>query len=208
MSFYLKLINNVSNPKGFLGKLTLNMMNAGHSSISKWGLNLIPKEKQFNNIADIGCGGGKNIERLLNMYPEAMVTGVDYSKESVEKSIRLNKQACIDHRVEVTRSDVSSLPIKDSSFDLICAFETIYFWPGPTKSYKEIYRTLKDNGMFLIVLEVTGDTKSAEKWESCIVGMKAYTEEEIITDLRTVGFRDFKTYYKEGRDWFALLASK
>lgn len=208
MSFYLKLINNVSNPKGFLGKFTLNMMNAGHTSVSKWGLSLLPKDKQFNNIADIGCGGGKNIERLLHMYPNAKVTGIDYSIESVAKSIRLNKQACLVNKAKVIQSDVSSLPIKDNSFDLICAFETIYFWPGPIKSYKEVYRTLKDNGTFLIVLEVTGDTEDAKKWESCIVGMKAYTEEELITDLSAIGFTDFKTYHKEGKDWFALLATK
>ena len=208
MSLYLKFINNVSKPKGFLGKLMLSMMNSGHTKVSLWGLGHLDPHGDYKNIADIGCGGGKNVQRLLAMYPKAHVVGIDYSEESVSKTRQLNKNACAAHRAYVTQQDVSNLDLKDESFDLVCAFETIYFWPGPSESYKEVYRVLDDNGTFLIVLEITGESPDVSKWEKQIDGMKAYTQEQIIHDLLAVGFKDIQTFKKEGTDWFSLIAKK
>ena len=55
MSFF----QNTCKPKGIGGKIMVNMMNSGHSSMAEWGFTHI--EIAENNIClDIGCGGGAN----------------------------------------------------------------------------------------------------------------------------------------------------
>lgn len=55
MSFF----QNTCKPKGIGGKIMVNMMNIGHSSMVKWGFTNI--EIKNNSIClDIGCGGRAN----------------------------------------------------------------------------------------------------------------------------------------------------
>ncbi len=80
--------------------------------------------------ADLGCGAGRNAGELLKKYPAAKVTAMDYSALSVQKAKEYN-QAMIDAgRCRVIQGDVSKLPLEKNSFELVTAFETIYFWPG------------------------------------------------------------------------------
>lgn len=86
MSFF----QNTCKPEGFGGKIMVNMMNTGHSSMAEWGFEHI--KIQDNDISlDIGCGGGANIKRLLEKSPHGKVTGIDYSDISVKKSEKKNK---------------------------------------------------------------------------------------------------------------------
>ena len=64
-------------------------MNVGHRPMAKWGLKYL-NVRTSDQILDIGCGGGRNIKRLLRKTPSGRVFGVDYSALSVKKSRRLN----------------------------------------------------------------------------------------------------------------------
>ena len=68
--------DNFGNPKGWIGRLMLAGMNMGHSPMAKWGFTQfeIPEKA---DIVDIGCGGGYNIKRLLEVCPEGHVFGAD-----------------------------------------------------------------------------------------------------------------------------------
>lgn len=60
MSFF----QNTCKPKGFAGKIMVNMMNTGHAALAEWGLTHI-KIRDDDFCLDIGCGGGANLKRLL-----------------------------------------------------------------------------------------------------------------------------------------------
>ena len=55
MSFF----QNTCKPKGFAGKIMVNMMNTGHAALAEWGLTHI-KIRDDDFCLDIGCGGGAN----------------------------------------------------------------------------------------------------------------------------------------------------
>ena len=65
-------------PEGVLGKLMVNGMNgSGHAKLADWGMahlgGIAP-----SNIAELGCGGGRNAAELLRRYPRAKLTALDY----------------------------------------------------------------------------------------------------------------------------------
>ena len=155
MGIWKTFFNNTRKPEGLLGRCMVDSMNHAHAALADWGLSRLP-ETGPSQIAELGCGGGRNIRALLRKYPAATITALDYSEISVEKAKRVNREGLQAGRCQILQGDVSRLPFGDGSFDLATAFETVYFWPGPTDSFREVYRTLRPGGVFLIVNEADG----------------------------------------------------
>src|SRR5260370_41497415 len=71
-------LNEVRKPSRWLGRIVLWLMNFSHSGLTDWGLKHVEVEKDFT-ILDVGCGGGRTIEKLAAMANEGKVYGVDYA---------------------------------------------------------------------------------------------------------------------------------
>lgn len=85
MGLFKNFVSQTRKPEGFLGKMMLNGMNAGHAKLADWGLSYVPSIAPQKAV-DLGCGAGRNAGELLKRYPTAYVTAVDYSPLSVEKA--------------------------------------------------------------------------------------------------------------------------
>lgn len=202
MSFF----QNTCKPKRIGGKIMVNMMNIGHSSMAKWGFTHI--DIKNNSIClDIGCGGGANVKRLLQRVPYGKVTGIDYSEVSVIKSEKTNKAGTRNRRCEILQANVMDLPFANDVFDSITAFETIYFWPDILEAFKQVHRVLKPNGTFMICNEVSGENPKDEKWVKIIDGMKIYNSEQIRKPLESAGFTDIKID-KNRKNWLCVICKK
>ena len=194
-------------PEGFLGKMMLGTMNAGHAKLADWGFTRLPAFTP-ERVVDLGCGGGRNAGELLKAYPKAHVTAVDYSELSVEKAKDFNKAMIAAGRCEVLQGDVSDLQLPAGMFDLATAFETVYFWPGLEKCFAQVAKVLKPGGCFMICNESDGTDPTSLKFEKIIDGMKNYTAEEIGAALKTAGFSDVQTDHHPSRPWITVLAKK
>ena len=199
--------NNTRKPQGFLGKMMVQGMNSGHVPMAHWGTQNLPSLTP-SSIIDLGCGGGKNADELMKKYPSASMTAVDYSDVSVSMAEKRNAEAIRQGRCTVLQGDVSALPLKDSSYDLATAFETIYFWPGPLKSFREVSRVLKQGGHFLIVNECDGTNEKDQKWVDMIEGMTIYSEQQIVDYLTQAGFTKIQVDHNEKKHWICFFAEK
>ena len=207
MGLMKKYFNNTRKPEGFSGKMMIFGMNVGHASVSKWGLSCLPKLEP-EAILELGCGGGKNVQRLLKMYPEASVTALDYSEVSVQKTEQCNQAAISAGKCQVLQGDVSDLPFPDQCFDLATAFETIYFWPGPLESFRQVYRVLKPSGRFMICNESDGVGNKDDKWVEMIDGMHVYNKEQLREILKQAGFSTVVSHHDQKKHRLCLVAQK
>ncbi len=214
---YLKneLLINARKPEGELGEKLIDMMNENHENLAQWSVNHIEISKK-DIILDIGCGGGVNIERFLKMT-DNNVYGIDYSDVAVKKSVELNKKAIEDKRCEIIKGSVSKLPFEDNSFNIITAFETVYFWPDFQNDLKEVKRVLKDGGIIFIANEaipIKDDERQKEFIE--LLDAKIYSEKELKDSLEKAGFKDIVCFKKESIDsftgdyanWICVIAKK
>ena len=55
-----------------------------------------------------------------------------------------------DGKVKVLEGNVADLPFEDNTFDIVTAFETVYFWPDFVNDLKEVLRVLKDDGSIIV----------------------------------------------------------
>lgn len=202
MSFF----QNTCKPKGIGGKIMVHMMNTGRSSMAEWGFTHM--EIQSDNVClDIGCGGGANVRKLLEKSPYGRVVGIDHSEISVEKSKKINKAGIESKRCEILQGDVMKLPFRGETFDVITAFETIYFWPDISEAFKKVYKILKIGGTFMICNESNGENPKDEKWTKIIQGMKIYNSEQIEKSLEDAGFRGVKVD-KTKKGWICVVVKK
>lgn len=188
--------DNMRKPQGRLGNIQLKSMNKEHTPVSLWGLKHLDIQPD-DIILDIGCGGGININRMAKNAKK--VYGIDYSIESVKLSKEVNEKLIVDGKVEIQEGNVKDLPFEDDSFDIVTAFETIYFWPDIEKCFGEVKRVLKPGGTFLIGMESNGSDNLIMKFWKHFIDMELYTDEEISSFLQNNGFREITAYIRDGR---------
>ena len=202
MSFF----ENTRKPVGFGGKIMVAMMNFGHSAMAEWGLRFL-KPAPDAMVLDCGCGGGANIKTLLKLCPNGKVQGIDYSAVSVEKTRKVNARAIAAGRCTVQQASVAELPFEAEQFDVVTAFETVYFWPELAQNFREVYRVLKPGGVFFICNEANGETTKDDKWTQIIDGMAIYTDTALKEYLEQAGFCKIQNH-KNKKGWLCITAQK
>lgn len=198
-------IANVKNPENTRrGRWQLRAMNNRYSMLGVWGLSHVNFARK-RLVLDVGCGGGKNLERILKQSKQINAVGVDISPASVQVTKKKNSRAVKDGRLQVVQGQAESLPFASNLFDLVTAFETVYFW-DIEKGLAEVYRTLKKGGQFLIVNE-SQSSKGIEEYED-EVGFTVYTKDELCKIVKKAGFKNIRSDVGENGGWFAIVCEK
>ena len=102
-NFLNKVLQNTSCPQGFWGRMILRGMNRFHASLANRGMKQVEWQPEWN-VLDIGCGGGANLKRLLNLCPKGNIYGIDLSKESVSFAQKYNTKD-LDKRCFIQQGD-------------------------------------------------------------------------------------------------------
>lgn len=204
-----ELIINARKPIGKLGRKILDRMNKSHEMMARWGVSHFDIRPD-SIILDIGCGGGKNIERFAKLINTGKIIGIDYSEVSVEKSIEINRKYIDEGKVEVVQGSVSDMPFENETFDIVTGFETIYFWPDFINDLKEVNRVLKKGGLVFFCNEAVYREGEMEKYDDLVelLDMKIYSEDVLKESLEKTGFKGFKAHIDNKNDWICVLAWK
>lgn len=195
-------------PARFWGDRALMAMNSKkHAAMPEWALAEL-EDEQFETILDVGCGGGANIKRMLNMFPGSKVTGLDISNYALDMARDLNFEAIDQGRCYLSGGNANQMPLPKESFDLATAFETVYFWSGITACFTEVKRVLKPGATFLVANELDGLSPSDHKMERVVGLLHVYTIEELESVLSNAGFVDIETRHDEARRFISLKCRK
>jgi ubiquinone/menaquinone biosynthesis C-methylase UbiE len=204
-------VNQCSKPTGWLGRISLRRMNAGHSKLTDWGLKQISIQNHYT-ILDVGCGGGRTVGKLAAIATQGKVYGIDFSEESVAASKRTNAQWIDLGRVEIRHSAVSQLPFADGIFDLVTAVETHFWWADLPGGMREVLRVLKPGGTLIVIAEAykgmtTGTAKLVEKYASR-TGMALLNVAEHRELLGNAGYSDVQVVEKREKGWICGIGRK
>ena len=178
-----------------------------HAAMPEWALAEL-KINPGDHVLDIGCGGGANINRMFTMCPECTVRGVDLSKKALEYATDLNFKAVKDGQCVIIGGSATQLPLAKGVFNVVTAFETIYYWPTIASGFSEAFRVLKPGGTFLVANELDGEGQEYRDMERAIGGIRIYTTEEIEQQMEELGFVDIQSRHDEARHFICVTARK
>lgn len=196
--------DNMRKPQGKLGNIQLKSMNKEHTPVSLWGLKHLDI-KQDDVVLDVGCGGGMNVKRMAEKAKK--VYGVDYSIESVKLSREVNERSIGNGNVEILEANVKSLPFDDNTFDIVTAFETVYFWPDIEKCFAEVKRVLKPGGKFMIGMETNGSDNFIMKFWNHFIDMEMYDDSQITAFLKNNDYDEITVYLRDGKNKKEIIRS-
>lgn len=148
------------------------------------------------SILDIGCGAGVDLcVASLLVGKQGKVFGVDITPAMVEKSRQHAKLAKLTNIV-VSEGSIESLPIEDSSINIVISNGAINLASSKENVFSEIYRVLKNNGQ-LYFCDMIKDEKNLEEsccnnasWADCVAG--TLRSSELIQMLEDAGFNEVR----------------
>ena len=167
-------------------------------------------------VLDLGSGGG--IDVLLSakrVGPTGKAYGLDMTDEMLALA-RKNQEAAGAENVEFLKGDIESIPLPDSSVDVIISNCVINLSTDKDAVLREAFRVLKPGGRFAvadIVLTKPLPTEAARQlalWAGCVAG--ALEIDEYKNKLTAAGFADVdievvRTYTESDAKDFAGEAS-
>jgi 2-polyprenyl-3-methyl-5-hydroxy-6-metoxy-1,4-benzoquinol methylase len=101
--------------------------------------------------ADVGCGSGRIMNRLAELYPNSRFTGIDLSREAIESARREADQKGL-RNIEFVLRDLSNFDrtAEPAAFDFITTFDAVHDQARPLEVLKGVQRALKPDGVYLM----------------------------------------------------------
>jgi SAM-dependent methyltransferase len=150
--------------------------------------------KEGDVVIDLGSGAGIDVFLAANIVKDSgKVIGIDMTGKMLEKA-RHNAEKYNYKNVEFRQGDIEKrIPVEDNSADAVINNCVINLTSNKVNTFKEIYRTLKPNGIGKMVIsdlvtpkEMDEHSVNADDWCSCLDG--ALTKENYLNSIREAGF--------------------
>jgi ubiquinone/menaquinone biosynthesis C-methylase UbiE len=209
MSVLNRLLNQCKRPSGAFGRVLIRGMNRAHSPLTRWALGHVEVADDVVAL-DVGCGGGRTVNRLAKMAANGWIVGLDYSEDSVVVSRRKNAEHIHDGRVEICHASVSSIPYEDDTFDLVTAMETFYFWPSPETDLLEVRRVMRPGGELLIACTMYKGGKFDKRNQRFVdeIDMTYLSVDEFQELVGDSGFDHIQVEVDHDKGWICAAARK
>jgi demethylmenaquinone methyltransferase/2-methoxy-6-polyprenyl-1,4-benzoquinol methylase len=188
-------------------------------SLSKIVKKFIPESVVKSVIVDLGVGPGLLSFEMAKQIPDAMILGVDPSKEMLKFA---NKKIKSENFKAVVGSS-EKIPMESGKADVVVSRFTLSYWDSLEKGFKEIYRVLRPGGA--LVLEVLN--KDFPKWKLFAIKVQmhlrsatvevikyhidayktAHSFHEVSDFLTNIGFEIVYSEYRKN-DWKFIIVAK
>jgi len=104
-----------------------------------------------SRVLDVGCGPGRELQRVARLVPNGEVVGVDLAAGMVHGAYRSARAHGIDN-CAFFQADVCDLPASfDGQFDVVYSSLAHHHYPDPRAATASILRCLRPGGVYCVV---------------------------------------------------------
>jgi ubiquinone/menaquinone biosynthesis C-methylase UbiE len=102
-------------------------------------------------VLDVGCGSGRVMNRLAELYPKSRFTGIDLSEEAIARGRAEASQKGL-RNVEFIVRDLTAFDAdaEPEAYDFVTTFDAVHDQARPLEVLKGIHRALKTDGWYLM----------------------------------------------------------
>ncbi|HEY5900894.1 MAG TPA: class I SAM-dependent methyltransferase [Burkholderiales bacterium] len=109
-----------------------------------------------DRVLEVGVGTGLS----LPLYPrDVKITGIDVSREMLEKARRRVAQRRLPNVEALLEMDAENMTFADASFDKVVAMYVVSVVERPAKLLEELHRVCKPDGEIFLVNHVKSDNR-------------------------------------------------
>lgn len=123
------------------------------------------------DVLEIGCGNGVQTKYIQEKIRPRKITGIDLNESNIEIANReKTRRGLTDIHFEI--DDAQNMRnIKDDSYDVVLNIESAFHYPDKSSFIREVSRTLKPGGHFVIadILTRRESTKRRNLWKRKMV---------------------------------------
>jgi SAM-dependent methyltransferase len=146
------------------------------------------------DILDAGCGSGGMLARLHQDFPEAVLSGLDFSHLAVNATL---ERGATD---KVLQGSVNQLPYPDASFDIVISLDVlVHAMVDEAAALAEIRRVLRPGGR--LILNLAAFACFAGSHDLAVHGVRRYTRAGLQRAAAKAGLRMVSATY-----WNFLLS--
>ncbi len=139
-----------------------------------------------SRILDVGCGTGANLSVLKEKFPTFVFHGVDFELEPL-------RFCRAEHSDALSQADVTDLPFKSSTFDLIVGLDTLEHVRDDARALKELLRISRPGGS--ILLTVPAFPFLWGNIDDIGHHFRRYRRRELVQKIESTGFRITEVRY-------------
>ena len=110
-------------------------------------------------VADVGCGHGSSTILLAQAYPNSTIVGFDNHAPSIDAARAAAERAGVADRVRFELASAQDYP--GDRYELVCIFDALHDMGDPVGAARHIRSSLADDGTWLLVEPMAGDTVAA-----------------------------------------------
>ncbi|EJL69836.1 class I SAM-dependent methyltransferase [Chryseobacterium populi] len=185
------LAQNLANPQGEKGIEIAEMMNVTNIGMTLESIRTLLIEDD-EHILEIGHGNAAHLKSILNKAKNIKYTGIDISETMYHEARKINKE--FESQADFVCYEGRKLPFGDKTFDKIFTVNTVYFLEKPVDFLNEAYRTLKDNGTFVLTF---AQREFMEKLPFTQYNFTLYSNKEMEEVISRSHFKRMKISEKE-----------
>lgn len=139
-----ELASQLSKPNGEQGIDVANMMHNSNIGMTMSTASAL-KISDNDHILELGHGNGKHIAQLLTQAKNVTYQGLEIAELMKQEAESQNLT-----NASFDLYDGENIPFESDSFTKAMTVNTIYFWEKPVELLNEVYRILKNGGIFCI----------------------------------------------------------
>ena len=186
------------NPRGIVGSMVTWAMNRTNKVMYDGIIENMRSSKGMK-VLDIGFGNGY-LDALIYRKEQCTIYGIDISEDMVKLASEKNQKGIEGGDIHFAVGDCCDLAFEDQAFDIVVTMNTIYFWNDTIKGMQEIYRVLKDGGVFYNAVLTK---ENLDKLFYTKNGFKKFEKHEYSEMGQKIGFK--KTSFKNLGNYGLLI---
>jgi ubiquinone/menaquinone biosynthesis C-methylase UbiE len=163
--FVVDILNRILPWDGWGGRIMATVMATGNADMENAAIELVNLGTDAK-VLMIGCGPGVGVVAAARRASNGMVIGLDPSAVMVERTRARCRRARVERLSRVERAAVESIPIPDSTQDVVVSVNNIQLWSDRATGLDECVRVLVPGGALIVLLHTWAmpDAVPAEEW--------------------------------------------
>ena len=139
-------------------------------------------------LLDAGCGTGGMLSYVRARFPQAVLTGMDFSERALELTAQRELGA------DLMQGSINELPFPDAEFDVVISLDVIVLHGiDDAKAVRELHRVLRPGGQLIMNLAAFDFLRGSH--DAATNMARRYTRPQLATLLQNAGFTRHRMTY-------------